>query len=203
MSNTRPLGVAIAGIGAVLAIVGLIGWVSSPGEPDDAAAPTTTTLRAPTTTVAAVTTTNAPPTTTAPTTTTSRSEPATTTAPPTTTTIIGPAEIAAFVLEFAAALQSGDQAFIASRLHPEVVDGFGEELCSTWISNEIMTLSNYRLVDGPDGPIDQTFETPDGARSISDAWSGRVAFTFQGEDFESEAGFAVLDGVVLWLGQCR
>ena len=208
MTNTRSLGLAIAGIGAVMTIVGLIGWVSSGGEPDDTAATTTAVTSAPATTAttaaavttatttAAVTTTTAPPTTTL-------AEPTTTAPPPATTTSIGPADIAGFVEEFAAALEAGDEAFVSSRLHPEVVDGFGADLCAGWISTEIMTLSNYRLIDGPDGPIDQSFATPSGDRSVSDAWSGRVAFTFQGEDFEGDAGFAILDGTVYWLGQCR
>jgi hypothetical protein len=44
---------------------------------------------------------------------------------------------------------------------------------------------------------------PSGERSMSDAWSGRVAFTFQGEEFEGDAEFAVLDGAVYWLRGCR
>lgn len=202
MTNTRPLGLAIAGIGAVMAIVGLIGWVSSGGEPDDTAAPTTeasatstaATAPRPTTTTAPATTTVAPTTTVAET---------TTSAPPTTTTTLGRDDVAAFVEEFSTALDTGDRGFVEGRLHPQVIDGYGAEICAAWISSEIMTLSNYRLIEGPDGPIDQVFATPAGDRSISNAWSGRVAFTFQGQEFEGDAGFAALDGIVYWLGQCR
>lgn len=201
MKNTRPLGLAIAGIGAVVVIVGIIGWLSSGREPDHTAAVTaappvdsTTTAPLRTTSTAEATTTLVP-TTTAPET--------TTTQPSTTTTTLGLDDIAAFVVEFSTALDSGDRAFVETRLHPEVIDGYGADLCAAWITNEIMTLSDYRLIDGPSGPRDQVFATPGGDRSITDAWSGRVAFTFEGQDFEGDAGFAVLDGVVYWLGQCR
>ncbi len=206
MSNTRPLGLAIAGIGAVAVIVGLIGWVSSGGEPDDTSAVATTAPVAPTTaapettTAPAPTTTSTTTTTIAPTTTVAET---TTTAPPTTTTTLGRDDVAAFVQEFSAALAAGDREFIESRLHPQVIDGYGADLCATWITNEIMTMSNYRLIEGPDGPVDQVFGTPGGDRSVSNAWSGRVAFTFQGQEFEGDAGFAILDGTVHWLGQCR
>ena len=206
MSNTRPLGLAIAGIGAVAVIVGLIGWVSSGGEPDDTSAVATTAPVAPTTaapettTAPAPTTTSTTTTTIAPTTTVAET---TTTAPPTTTTTLGRDDVAAFVQKFSAALAAGDREFIESRLHPQVIDGYGADLCATWITNEIMTLSNYRLIEGPEGPVDQVFGTPGGDRSVSNAWSGRVAFTFQGQEFEGDAGFAVLDDVVYWLGQCR
>lgn len=200
MRNTRPLGLAIAAIGAVAVIVGLIGWVSSGGEPEGTAAVTTTT-QAGATTVPPATTTTVPTTTTAALTTTAAET--TTTAPPTTTTTLGRDDISAFVDEFSAALDTGDQGFVEAHLHPQVIDGYGADLCTTWITNEIMTLSDYRLIEGPEGPFDQSFATPGGDRSIADAWSGRVAFTFQGEELEGDAGFAVLDGVVYWLGQCR
>lgn len=202
MRNTRLLGSIIAGIGAVAVIIGVVGWVSSGGESEDTAAMASTTsttvaLPASTTTRAPTSTTLAPSTTAAETTTTVAATTTTTTIP------LGRDDIVAFVDEFSAALEAGDESFVTSRLHPEVVDGFGADLCATWIANEIMTLSNYRLIDEPSGPTDQVFATPNGQRSIADSWSGRVAFTFGGQEFESDAGFAVLDGVVYWLGQCR
>lgn len=193
MRSTRPLGLAIAGIGAVAVVVGTIGWVSSGGEPGDTPGAPTTTASAPTTT-APSTTSPAPTTTVAETTTTPLA---------TTTTTLGPDAIRSFVGEFSAALVTGDRAFVESRLHPQVIDGYGPDPCGTWITDEIMTLSGYRLIDGPEGPLDQVFSTPNGNQSISDSWAGRVAFTFQGQEFEGDARFAVLDGLVYWLGQCR
>lgn len=166
---------------------------NGPGDAPPAATP-----------LASTTSTTAPP---SPTTTTTLQ--ITTTIAPTTTSIapttslVGRADIAAFAERFAAAIETGDSAFVTERLHPEVVAGFGSDICDDWIESDIMTLSNYRLVAGPDGPVDQIFETPGGPRSISASWSGRAAFTFQGKDFEDEVGFAVLDGVVYWLGQCE
>ena len=202
MRNTRPLGLTIAGLGAVATIVGIIGWASSGGEPDDAPAATITSTSMSTAGTVPDPTTSVPTTTiVAPTTTVA--ETATTTVPPTTTTTMGRTDIAAFVDRFSSALEAGDESFVAGRLHPEVVDGYGADLCARWIADEIMTLSDYRLIEGPNGPLDQVFATPDGERSITDTWTGRVMFTFQGQEFEGDAGFAILDGVVYWLGQCR
>jgi hypothetical protein len=126
-----------------------------------------------------------------------------TTQAPATTTTIAAETVEAFVQAFAAALESGDRAFVGDRLHPVVYEGWGEDLCGAWIDREIMTLSDYTLVQVTSGPGDATVTTPNGSVSVANVSAADVTFSFQGQSFESVGSFASIDGIMYWLGQCR
>lgn len=200
MKNARLLGRATAGIGAVVVIVGMVAWVSA-GEQQG---PTATTPAPPTSNPpTSIVATSLSTTTTADTATTTTGATTTTTVASTTSTTTERGDVEAFADRFAAALVAGDVGFVMDRLHPAVVSGFGSQICEAWIVREIMTLSDYRLISVPEGPLDQLYAIPGGELAISNTWTGRVAFTFGGSEFEGEAGFAELDGTFYWLGQCR
>ena len=99
----------MVGAGVVIAAAGVVGQVTSDG--DDAA-----------TGVASQSTS---------TTTTTDASSTTTTAAPTTTTV-PPA--AAFVPELVAAIRAGDNDFKYARLHPAVIDRYGEAICRAGLS---------------------------------------------------------------------
>jgi len=107
------------------------------------------------------------------------------------------------VEDYAQALEDGDREFIRERLHPVVIDGWGEDLCEAWIDREVMGLSNYVLVSVDRGPVLQTVDTPNGAVEVEDFFSGSVTYTYQGQDFEGGGSFALIDTTMFWLGQCR
>jgi hypothetical protein len=179
----RLLGLLSTGSGATLFLVGLLMLGGSEEPP-----PTTTTLIAAPTTV----TTLAPTTTTTP----------TTTAPATTTTI-PPETLEAFVAAYRAALDSDDVEFLFARLHPKVIETQGGDFCRAWVEREVIVLDNYQIVGEISGPADQMVPAPDGSQfAIADTFSTTVSFTIQGESFESEAGFALVDSVMYWLGTC-
>jgi hypothetical protein len=135
-------------------------------------------------------------TTPAPSTSTTEAAATTTTTLATTTTTVDPATLVeAFVVDFAAAIEAEDVEYLFATLSPDVVDLFGADLCRSFIEDEILLLEDYRLsgdvtriTDTGSGPVDQ-FEAP-------------VTFTFQGSEFESNAMFALDDGV-RWFGECR
>jgi hypothetical protein len=108
-----------------------------------------------------------------------------------------------FVDRYADALADDDVEFLFSTLHPAVIEGYGADLCRTWIANEIVDLSDYRRTGPVTGPFDQPFTTPAGSGTIPDAYSAPIAFSFGGEPFETGGGFADVDGEIHWLGQCR
>ena len=178
--SRRSVGLALVALGGIVAVIGLIGMVTSgDGGISEAASPTTTTIEDSETT-----------------TTTSRS--ATTTTQATTTTLDVTAEIEAFVEGFATAIEREDVDSLLATLHPAVPETFDEEICRTFIENEILLLLEYRLTGEIDGPNSQTI----GSFTI-DMYSGPVAFTFQGQDFESGASFAIEETGVTWFGECR
>ena len=143
-------------------------------------------------------TTTEPATTSSSTTTT---QPATTTSSTTTTE---PAEtVEEFVAALGAAIDAGDNAFVFSRLHPVVIESWGEDLCRGWVDREIMALAQYTLVSVDQGPLTQTVTTPAGSVTITDFYSTTVTFRFEGEPFETTGAFGRLDGDMYYLGQCR
>ena len=81
--------------------------------------------------------------------------------------------------------------------------GFGPDLCRTWIEAEILLLRDYQLTGPIAGPMDQSFTTPAGTGTIENAFSAPASFTFQGQQFDSLAGFALVGTQMHWLGQCR
>lgn len=134
--------------------------------------------------------------------------PATTTtvavSPPATTTSTLPLEtVEKFGLLFATAITERDADFLFDRLHPAVVGGFGANLCRTWIEQEILLLENYRLTGPVAGPVERPFTTPVGSGIIKNSFSAPVTFSFSGQEFESDGGFALVDSEMRWLGQCR
>lgn len=176
-------GKALMGVGVALIGTGVVGLLA-----DRPPVPTAATVVATTTTIA-MTTTSAAPTTTA--------------AVTTTTETVDAADISAFVERFAAALETGDVGFLVETLHPVVVEAFGAETCETWVRREVMLLSDYRINGNPEPIGDGQVAVPTGTLAVEDMWSAPVAFTFNGEKFETQSSFAVIDGSVFWLGECE
>lgn len=189
----RSWGVALVGLGVLLMIAGLILMVSGGTEPATISALSTTsesTTSGPTTTSTSM----PQPTTT--------SEPTTTAAP--TTTTIPPQTVEDFVAEYRIALDEDDVDFLFDRLHPLVVEAYGEEVCRTWVETEVLALEDYQLEGEASGPADQLFTDPDGEQfAIADTFTAPVSFTFQGERFEADAQFALVDSLMFWLGTCN
>ncbi len=187
--SRRTTGLTLLYAGGLIAVVGLIGMVASGNEPNDETNTSTTgvasTLMTTTTSLAA--------TTTVPVATTS-----TTTVPTTTTTNLDAvAEVETFVPDFAEAIARGDIEFLLDTLHPSVLASFGEELCRSFIEDEILLLENYRLTGEITGPTAKTI-----AGISVESYEGPVSFDFQGGNFEAVAQFAVEDRV-RWFTECR
>jgi hypothetical protein len=108
-----------------------------------------------------------------------------------------------FVERFAGAIATSDVDFLFDRLHPAVVGGFGPELCRNWVEVEILQFSDYELAGPAEGPRDQSFSTPAGTGVIEHAFAAPIRFTFHGQAFDAEGGFALIGLEMYWLGQCR
>lgn len=228
---SRPVGVVLLAVGGLMAAGGVLAYLTSgsaANEPPSAdaattiaatdapSAATTTSAGATSTTTptassaatstatsatASATTTLSPATTAAITTTTAPTTAPPTAAPPTTRP--GSERVGEFVDQYADALERDDVDFLLAALHPVVIDGFGLETCRAWIRDEIVLIDSYRIVGAIEGPMEQSFSTPAGTGTIDDAYAATVAFSFRGQAFEAEGGFAEVDGMVHWLGQCR
>lgn len=187
------------GAGAILLVAAVLIWVagSEPSEPE----------ASPDTTLEEATTTSTTPTevTTSTSETTTTSTKATTTAqPPTTTTTIDTASlIEAFIGDLGEAITNGDSAFVFSRLHPEIVDGFGQDVCRSWVETQIMALVDYRMAGEVSGPTTGALDTPGGRIVIDERYSVPIAFRFGGQDQQTTADYVIIDGTVYFTGTCE
>jgi hypothetical protein len=207
----RWIGPSVVGVGALVVIVGIIGTVGGSDATAEARPTSSTTTTVPTTaetsTTITATSTSATVTTstaTSTSTTTTTSIPSTSTSSTSTTTTVAPGEtVEEFVTTFAAAIAAGDNAFVFGRLHPVIIESYGEDLCRAWVDREIMALEDYTLVSVDGGPITQTFVTPAGNVTVDDYYTTTVSFTYQGQGFETIGAFAAVGPDMYFLGQCR
>lgn len=189
---TRRLGLVMMALGAVLTVVGAVGLVTAgdrgatPPEAGQSTSTSATTIGTTAPTASSISTTS---TTEAPT---------TTGASTTSTTAPNPADVEDFVGRFIAWVDESDADSLVERLHPVVIDEYGEDLCRTFVEREILALENYRATGPVTGPDPSQFGSAD-----IDVYRVPVAFTFQGADFTSDAAFAFEDGVVHWFATCR
>lgn len=115
-----------------------------------------------------------------------------------------PAEtVEEFISAFSAALANGDEPFVQDRLHPQVIEGYGEELCRAWVTREIMALSEYELVSVDDGPQTRTYAFTNGSQTVTDVFDATVSFNFSGQAFTDTTNVALVENKMHWLGQCR
>jgi hypothetical protein len=166
-----PALMAVAGV--VVLLVGILGLFLSGGEP--AATETVST------TLGAESTTSAP----------------TTDAP---TTIAVPAPDAeGFVNDLGEALQAGDEVFLFDRLHPAVLDRYGEEQCRAYLeTKEIPDLVlEFRDVGGPE-PWDWTLD--DVTTSFAEAYTVTLYNSQAGG--EEELHLVVVGGELRWFTDC-
>jgi hypothetical protein len=111
--------------------------------------------------------------------------------------------VAAFIDDFSTALRTGDEEFVFTRLHPEIVAAFGADLCRTWIQTEIMALSDYALDGAIAGPTTGILNTSNGQLALPDRYTAPVTFGFGGQDFAATADYVLLDDFVYFTGTCE
>ncbi len=223
----RNLGTFLLGLGAVLIAIGVaasrVGGSTDSTEATglsevDAAAttepPTTVTAAttvatspdpAPSTSTAPstqpATTSTTTPTSTLPTTATTTTT-TTTTTTMTTTTLPPEGLVAGFILEFGAAINDGDVAWLLERLHPAMILGYGGDVCRGFIQDEILLLRDYSLRGAVTGPVTKTLETGVGSVTVDGIYEAEISFVFQGQTIDAAADF-VPEGETTWLAACR
>lgn len=191
--SRKAIGVAMMVIGLGLFLFGIASLFGSGGDdPEPVAGDSTTSI--PTSTTIEIEVTVPPPSTTA-----TVSASTTTVEATTTTTTIDPGTlIEAFVVEFAAATAADDTEFLIQSIHPAVFETRDQAVCDAFVGSDIILLDNYRLTGPVAGPETRTY----GQMTI-EVYTAPVAFTFQGSDFEAQAGFALSENGVGWLTACE
>ncbi len=186
-------------LGAILLVLAVVLFAAGTGTETSGPPSTAATGLQPTTS----STEPAPP---APTTT--RTSPSTTTLQATPSTggggeVDAAASVSALIDTLAATIEAGDSEAVLALLHPAITSGFGEDLCRSWVEDEIMALEGYRAVGDVTGPTSGSLDTPSGPVEFGERYSVPIAFTFQGQEFEATADFVVEDGTAYFTGTCE
>lgn len=212
MSGTRWLVLASGLVGAFLVSVaagGLIArqWNTRPTMPPIAvASPTPAPLMTATPGVA-----NTPPSatiaptgapSTGPTDTPTVAPPTETPTPVTPTPVasvaLDPPTVEDFTNDLSAALAERDRAYLNTRLHPAVIERYGEQPCRRYLREVGGPLT--RVILGSEGPAPWDYITDELTTTIPDAWT--VSIRQPGPDPLRELHFAPADGTWRWFTDC-
>lgn len=80
--------------------------------------------------------------------------------------------------------------------------GYGEDLCRTFINNDILALTQYTLIGSVVGPVAKTLNTAVGTVTVEGIYEAETSFVFQGTQFDAQADF-VLGDQITWIATCR
>lgn len=196
---------AVTAAGAVLLVVGVVGLVSGDDEPQTVAVDSNATPEpAATATPSEATATPEPePTATPEPEPTPTPEPTATAEPEPTPTPEPAAEtVEEFVVLFDEALAAGDLDFLYDRLHPVALEVGGIDGCRAYVDDQFAAASDLVLSGVVTGPNEVLKQTTDGSIAVPDEFTAEVTLTFQGQDFEIVAEYALVDGEMRWLSSC-
>jgi hypothetical protein len=183
----------LIGLGAVLGVVAVVGLVADLGAETTTSEPTAGEEADATTTTPAPSTTNAPTTEA---TTTSSS------AATSTPTTVAPESAEAFLEQLAAAFRAGDVEFKMARLHPAVIERFGEDTCQTYLSSLPADPTAAFVVHSVSEPADYAWTTQDQTTNVPDTLTVAVTRTANGTAQEATIHLTAVDGELRWYTDC-
>ncbi len=212
-SKSFALGLIV--LGALLAVVGLIGFLTARG---DEGAPTSGAVAATSVPTASSDATATPDIADA---SAARVPTASATAPvrqvtptvdapnateepsPTTHAIMSREQLDEFVARFVAAIADGDVDFLVSRLHPMIIATFDEPTCRATVTDQILLFENFTVGEPLTGPNAETYTLADGTTAVAEVYSAPISFDFQARSFDNAGTWGLVDGEVHWFLACR
>lgn len=114
---------------------------------------------------------------------------------------VGSEPVTEFLAMFEAAMKSGDLEFLMERLHPAVIDRYGESACSAYL--ERVVDPDFSVEVGEINPPSAWNYDQDGVEEmIEEAWSAQVAISAGGQAQETLAHYAMHEGTLRWFTDC-
>ena len=127
---------------------------------------------------------------------------ATGTTPVPTTAPVGTRAVA-FFADWANALRTGDATFLYERLHPAVVDRYGDTACRAYVGAIQRPLAATEVLGTDPATAAWSWETDGRSTEIPDALGLRLRRTEDGSTYtESDVHVALVDGEVRWFTDC-
>jgi hypothetical protein len=188
MTGRQWAGLALMGVGVILALIGVMGLMA----PDDGVAEAS-----PSVSMSAEPSLTPEPT----------PSPTPTPTPVPTPEPLGEADVRAFVDELVAAINTGDVEFLVANLHPATIDRYGEEACRTATAGFTNPDFDIEVLEvAAQAPWDYVTEDPPNAltTTIADTWevTGNLHVGGTVPDATRAFHYAPFDGTVRWFTDC-
>ncbi|MFQ5557129.1 MAG: hypothetical protein ACE5GB_06435, partial [Acidimicrobiales bacterium] len=110
--------------------------------------------------------------------------------------------VESFVAAFDEALRTQNLDFLFDRLHPVALAAVPPGVCETFIETQFVDAAGLELAGPVEGPTSITFDTPDGPVVVDDHYTAQVVLSFQGQSFDVQGAYALVDGRMHWLSSC-
>ncbi len=194
----RTLGGVLLAVGAALTVIGAVGTVGTVGRgaPDDPRGSPAATIAGATSSPTTASATPRVEVTSPPTTPTSSPTPS-----PTPTATPSVETVDEFVAVFIEAFRTGDERFLQARLHPEVIELYGQDQCLARVT--AFEDATFDIgVESVTGPAEWTWEVDEVATPIPDTYTITGTITREGEATPTEIHYSLVDGTLHWFTDC-
>ncbi len=111
------------------------------------------------------------------------------------------ADLPAFVTDLGNALRRGRAAFLLARLHPAVIDRYGEAACRRFTSTALVDGLSLEYI-GADGPAAYEWQLDGLSTTIDDGWTVTVNWSQPGTNEQRDLHLAPSDGTWRWFTDC-
>ncbi len=110
--------------------------------------------------------------------------------------------VSEFASLLAASMRLQDAPFLFERLHPQVIELYGEDVCQSYLSG--LSDPTFAIkVEGASGPATWTWEREGQTMEIDNVYTVRVFLTSQGETSPVEMHMGLMDdGTLRWFTDC-
>ncbi|HJS27309.1 MAG TPA: hypothetical protein VJ913_09325 [Actinomycetota bacterium] len=106
-----------------------------------------------------------------------------------------------FLPVFSAAIRTGDERFLFDRLHPAVVEFYGEQACRVYLRDFIVPDSEFRFVAAAD-PAQFTWVVDGRATLIPDVVDVDVTAVSEDGEIDRVIHLGLVEGYLRWFADC-
>ena len=106
-----------------------------------------------------------------------------------------------FLPVFSAAIRSGDERFLFDRLHPVVVDVYGEQACRVYLSDFVVPDSEFRYRSAAE-PAEFTWVADGMATLVQDVVNVDVTAVSEEGEIDRVIHLGLVEGSLRWFADC-
>jgi hypothetical protein len=114
--------------------------------------------------------------------------------------VLDPPTVEEFAADLLAAFQAGDRQYLFGRLHPVVLERYGERQCRRYVKNELPPepTASWTVISST-GPAPWDWTTDNLTTTVNDTWTVLLEIPDEGE---REVHFTPFEGTWRWFVDC-